>query len=230
MAALSQESPSTLKGPAAAARARKRRMALRKQNAFVEEVIDGGSNRRTRSNKTSTEVLVDPVTNELKPSITGIKKQSRYIPGVPMTKEELKAWRKEARRVRNRESAAASRRKNRDRTGVLEGEVETMTSKYAAALRYIMDLEGSSNDSFTPQVLRQDLMETRENSLPSQVRPTKSFSFGVAPLSLNAMEEHDRESIGNGGISSYDITRQQQQQPHIMAMISRPTAACVLIS
>jgi len=150
---------------------------------------------------------------------------------VPMTKEELKSWRKEARRVRNRESAAASRRRNRARIDVLEDEVEAMRSKYAAALRHIMDLEGSSNDSFTPQVLRQDLMEVRENSLPpSKVTSAKSFSFGLAPLTLNAVEEHDMESIGNGGISSfYTTTQQQQQQPHIMAMISRPTAACVLI-
>merc|ERR1711935_202461 len=99
-------------------------MGLRKQNALAEEVIDGGSDKRSRSSKAGNGVRVDPVSSKPKPSITGIKKQSRYIPGVPMTKEELKTWRKEARRVRNRESAAASRRRNRDLLGVLEGEVD----------------------------------------------------------------------------------------------------------
>jgi chromosome segregation ATPase len=211
MAALSKES--SLKGPAAAARARKRRIALRKQNASMDEVIDGGASpKRSTSKKTSsdaTTLLVDPVTNKPKPSITGIKKQSRYMPGVPMTKEELKAWRKEARRVRNRESAAASRRRNRDRIGVLEAEVDAMKSKYAAALKHILDLEaGTSDSSFTPQVLRQDLMEARTQEVPQ-------VSCGTA-LTLNAVEQHEMECIGSGGIA-----------PHIM--IPRTTAACVLI-
>ena len=208
MAALSKETSSTLKGPAAAARARKRRIALRKQNVDLEEVIDGGSRKRSKINASETTgALVDSETKKPKPSITGIKKQSRYVPGVPMAKEELKAWRKEARRVRNRESAAESRRRNRDRIGVLESEVEVLKSKYAAALKYIMDLEG--NDSFTPQVLRQDLIEARTGA--SQVP-----KFPCGALTLNAVEQHEMECIGSGGIA-----------PHIL--ISRPTAACVLI-
>lgn len=37
------------------------------------------------------------------------KYQNRYVPDVPMTKEQEAEWRREARRKRNRESAAASR-------------------------------------------------------------------------------------------------------------------------
>ena len=51
-----------------------------------------------------------------------------------MTRDELKAWRKEARRVRNRESAAASRKRNRERIDELESEVDALKTKYAAAL------------------------------------------------------------------------------------------------
>lgn len=61
------------------------------------------------------------------------KKQVRYDPEVPMTKEEAAAWRKEQRKVRNRESAAASRQKTRDRIEELEAEVEAIKAKYAAA-------------------------------------------------------------------------------------------------
>ena len=216
MAALSKETP--LKGPAAAARARKRRIALRKQNASMDEVIDGGARKRSKKEVVSDteEDLYDEEDEEEedykpKPSITGIKKQSRYMPGVPMTKDELKAWRKEARRVRNRESAAASRRRNRDRIGVLESEVEVLKSKYAAALKFIVDLEGgTSSSAFTPQVLRQDLIEVR--TTPQGV--PQAVSCGA--LTLNAVEQHEMECIGSGGIA-----------PHIM--ISRPTAACVLI-
>jgi hypothetical protein len=105
-----------------------------------------------------------------KPHITGIKKQSRYDPGVTMTKDELKAWRKEARRVRNRESAAASRKKNREAIDKYEAEVKVVQTKYDAALQYILDLEAklrrsgsSSSSSFYPSdVLRQDLEEIKE--------------------------------------------------------------------
>lgn len=82
--------------------------------------------------------------SERKPHITGIKKQSRYDPGVPMTKEELVAWRKEARRVRNRESAAASRRKTKDRISELEEQLDYLQSKYDAAMERILDLEATN--------------------------------------------------------------------------------------
>ena len=70
--------------------------------------------------------------------IPGVKKQARYVPAVSMSKEELTLWRKEARRVRNRESAAASRQKTQKRIAELEEEVGTITMKYEAALRRIV--------------------------------------------------------------------------------------------
>jgi hypothetical protein len=222
MAALSKDPPKP-KGHAEAAHARKRRIALRKQAAATDEVMDfaGGSQpKKARINQ--GEVLVDPVSDKPKPSITGIKKQSRYIPGVPMAKDELKEWRKEARRVRNRESAAASRGRNRDRIGELEYEVEALNSKYAAAMQHIIDLEGgSSNDSFTPEVLRQDLSIIRNNSgsYPSpkvtSINAKGSPITNATPFTLNTKENH--------------IENVQKKHQHIMAMISRPIA-CVLIS
>lgn len=103
-----------------------------------------------------------------KPSITGIKKQHRYDPGVQMTRDELKAWRKEARRVRNRESAAASRKRNRDRITELEQEVRAITSKYGAALRHILRMEEGHSHAPRPSVLRQDLQETTWEASPRQ--------------------------------------------------------------
>jgi len=154
-----------------------------------------GSNKRSRATLSSDEEE-EPVTvaswstevsafdetaqpKRKKPHITGIKRQSRYDPGVSMTKEELKAWRKEARRVRNRESAAASRRKNREAITKLETEVEDMKTKYCEALRYILQLEderqqigaGSSSTSATSLLLRQDLQEMKKSpkSMPDDV-------------------------------------------------------------
>eukprot|EP00980_Cylindrotheca_fusiformis_P017898 scaffold5682_cov140-Cylindrotheca_fusiformis.AAC.9 len=219
MAALSDETP-TPEGPAAAARARKRRIALRKKAAASDEVIDGEEGPPSKKARAGEEdSVIDPDTDKPKPSITGIKKQSRYMPGVPMTKEELKEWRKEARRVRNRESAAASRRRNRDRIGELEGELETLNSKYAAALQYIADLEGScSKDCFTPRILRQDLKGVRGNtgSVPCPEvtfgGTNEAFITNTAPFTFDMKENH----FGNV----------QKKHQHIMAMISRPIA-CV---
>lgn len=58
------------------------------------------------------------------------KAQVTYNPEISMTKEQLTTWRREQRRVRNRESAAASRRKVRDRIGELEDEVDIWKRRY----------------------------------------------------------------------------------------------------
>ena len=77
-----------------------------------------------------------------KESSNNKKTQVRYDPEVPMDKDQLAAWRKEARRVRNRESAAASRQRIRDRINVLEGEVGQWKQKYAMAMERLEQLEG----------------------------------------------------------------------------------------
>jgi len=124
-----------------------------------------------------------------KPHITGIKKQSRYDPGVTLNKDELKAWRKEARRVRNRESAAASRKKNRESIESLQTKVDNVTAKYTAALQYILDLEGNyesqqEQTATTPSpstTLRQDLEEIKK-TMPSSSPGTFSVSRPCSPV------------------------------------------------
>lgn len=131
------------------------------------------------TNDMSTDVSESGGRNQ-RPSIRGIKKQSRYVPGVPMTKEELSAWRKEARRVRNRESAAASRKRTRDRIEELEGQVKILESKYSAALKTIVELEAARNknsnhhqEAFTPTCLKQDLVHLGICSSPLMSRRRK---------------------------------------------------------
>ena len=58
-----------------------------------------------------------------------------------MSKEQLAAWRREARRVRNRESAAASRQRIRNRITELETEVEDWKSKYNRAMQRLEGLQ-----------------------------------------------------------------------------------------
>ena len=202
--------------PNVASLARKRRIELRNMQRG-SEVSDEASTESKKA-RVDAEVLVDPVTSKPKPSITGIKKQSRYDPGVPMTRDELTTWRKEARRVRNRESAAESRKRNRDRISELETEVDALKSKYAAALNRILELEAAAavNDSFTPTVLRQDLtqMPTPRGSVPASPRVTSNtVSPPLSPTSSFSLtgEKHHEETVN-------------QKYQHIMEMISRPIA------
>lgn len=69
------------------------------------------------------------------------KTQIRYDPDVPMSKDQLAAWRREARRVRNRESAAASRQRIRNRISELEDEVGEWKTKYSQAIQRLEALE-----------------------------------------------------------------------------------------
>jgi len=151
------------------------RMALEAEPVVVSSssVVPSESSSETTvdNSKSAPKDIVESMRKK-KPHITGIKKQSRYDPGVAMTKDELKAWRKEARRVRNRESAAASRKKNKEAIDHLEAQVKEVQTKYDSALRYILALEeelrrsgSSSSSSFYPStVLRQDLKEARKTS------------------------------------------------------------------
>lgn len=130
-------------GDMASLQARKRRMERRAKQGHVsataEDASDHDGPARKKPKGLSKDVLA---------KIPGVKKQARYVPVVDgsqpvnMSKEELTLWRKEARRVRNRESAAASRQKTQGRITELEAQVATLTSKYQAALAHISELEG----------------------------------------------------------------------------------------
>jgi hypothetical protein len=69
------------------------------------------------------------------------KAQIRYEPAVAMDKDQLTAWRREARRVRNRESAAASRMKTKERIQELEEQVGCWKQKYLAAMDRMQELQ-----------------------------------------------------------------------------------------
>ena len=73
--------------------------------------------------------------------VSSQSKQNKYVPETPMTKEEMTAWRKEARKVRNRQSAAASREKIRNRIKFLEGKVDEWKTKYEEVEKRLQLLE-----------------------------------------------------------------------------------------
>jgi len=83
-------------------------------------------------------------TNTKKKVLSKKKPQMKYDPDVPMSKEEAAAWRREQRRKRNRESAALSRQRQRDRIGDLEVEVEEWKTKAENILKRIKCLEDAT--------------------------------------------------------------------------------------
>jgi len=68
--------------------------------------------------------------------------QLKYDPDLPMTKDQTRAWRREQRRKRNRESAAACRKRQRDLISILEGEVAEWKAKFDNALSKIKERDG----------------------------------------------------------------------------------------
>jgi muconolactone delta-isomerase len=87
-------------------------------------------------------VSSDSDNNNTKSSRNNKKKtQVRYEPAVPMDKDQLAAWRREARRVRNRESAAASRMKTKGRIQELEEQVGCWKQKYLDAMDRLREMQ-----------------------------------------------------------------------------------------
>jgi hypothetical protein len=86
-------------------------------------------------------ITIQPIVTICKSS--GNKRpQMKYDPEVPLSKEETSAWRREQRRKRNRESAAACRKRQRDRISELEGEVSDWKAKFEEAVKKLREIDG----------------------------------------------------------------------------------------
>lgn len=107
----------------------------------------------------------------------------RYDPEVPMTKEEAAAWRREARRVRNRQSAAASRQKTRDRIEELEAEVQGWQNKMAALQVKVRAYEQEHSVEIAPACDTQvSAPQVKKEVSSSSVSPSQIASATAAAL------------------------------------------------
>jgi hypothetical protein len=126
------------------------------------------------------------------------KPQMKYDPDVPMTKEEAAAWRREQRRKRNRESAALSRQRQRDRIADLEVEVSEWKTKVESIMDRIKKLEetsGIDSRNLVPNVsielagikhlsgpaLNLEVSSTAATTASSTIMPSKFVSPPVSP-------------------------------------------------
>jgi hypothetical protein len=197
--------------------ARKRRIQRVRAHRNGDDDDDDSSSASKRARLEDSEVDEE---GRPKPSLRGIKKQSRYEPGVPMSKEELAAWRKEARRVRNRESAAASRQKTRERIEELEAQVTELQGRYDNALARIAELEGKKEPTSVTLSLPSNTVPKRVSPQASpQLSPVTSPEPPYQALSLDDLSEANlHHAASQLLLPLHDI------HP---SMISRPTAVCV---
>jgi len=171
-------------------------------------------------------------------SIRGVKKQARYDPGVPMTKAELREWRKEARRVRNRESAAASRMKTRSRIGELETEVSSMKDKYGAALQRIAELEATleeirnnNNNTTTSSPSIISITSTPRQTPVSEVCLLSSLDpITLSPVSSYSDKSSDDEGENRSGRRNSNTSHEETVSnfQHTTNSIGRPNALGVI--
>ena len=152
----------------------------------------------------------------VKQSMGAKRPQMKYDPDVPMTKEETSAWRREQRRKRNRESAAACRKRQRDRINELEGEVADWRAKFDDAFNKLKAMDGGSAAELEAQLDTLFAMPTHDPedaddrcSTPPAVSSSAAIPFSqggrnvgashvisphdhpkfIPPLTLSAVEE-----------------------------------------
>jgi len=100
------------------------------------------SKRKRKGSSCSDKGESDPLTKVSSMLLKSKSKyQNHYAPVIPLTPEEEAEWRREARRKRNRDSAAASRQKVRSKIQCLEQEVQEWKSKYDALFQKMTAME-----------------------------------------------------------------------------------------
>ena len=150
------------------------------------------------SGKNNTDELSNAQTKTPSKPKRKVKTNIRYDPDVPMSKEETAAWRREARRVRNRESAAASRQKTKTRIEELENELKKWKEKYNEAQTLLLEAH-SQGFSNMPLVLNSNqTQDYRNHSAIPQLDPTfNNISVSVSIPQLQEIKVHINQQTNN---------------------------------
>lgn len=149
------------------------------------------SRRPAKKRKISADLPSSTVALPTKPkSILHGKPQNYYAPPDGLSKEEMTAWRKEERKKRNRESAAASRNKIKGRITELESELSEWKQKYADMedkmrameqhIQLLTQLNGNSS-STQSQAVPPPTAISHPNSPQISPVPSTVTSFALQP-------------------------------------------------
>jgi len=119
--------------------------------------------------------------------------QMKYDPAVPMSKEETSAWRREQRRKRNRESAAACRKRQRDRISELDVEVNEWKTKFEDALMKLKGVDGESAKELEEQLETMfALAPTRCSTPPTVPDAVRSVTIPVGVTGSHVVSPYER--------------------------------------
>ncbi|KAL7517345.1 hypothetical protein ACHAWX_002275 [Stephanocyclus meneghinianus] len=134
--------------------------------SFSGETSDSSLSGIESTNATPS-IVIQPIVTVCKSSSGTKRPQMKYDPEVPLSKEETSAWRREQRRKRNRESAAACRKRQRDRISELEIEVSGWKAKFDEAVRKLRDIEGEEGAEIEVQAIETLYPERSSCATPS---------------------------------------------------------------
>mmetsp|Transcript_10205 Transcript_10205/g.22641 ORF Transcript_10205/g.22641 Transcript_10205/m.22641 type:complete len:295 (-) Transcript_10205:563-1447(-) len=137
--------------------------------------------------------------------------QKRYDPDVPMSKEHAAEWRREQRRKRNRESAAASRKKTRDRITDLESIVMEMQRSYEAVVKRLRKYEPDAFSEDVP-LKRTTAPLTVSNPITYQAESCVTPSPPLSPK--DCMSVPTEEHSANLSIVSTEANNWQNHLPN----------------
>ena len=160
----------------------------------VSDITDEESvSSELRCSASSPAIAASNTVTTKKKIATKKKPQMKYDPDVPMSKEEAAAWRREQRRKRNRESAALSRQRQRDRIGDLEVEVDEWKNKVESIMERIKKLEeasGIDSKTIVPEPV-QNQEHSLEQSLVFEVAGINESKFVSPPPSPGHSPLHE---------------------------------------
>mmetsp|Transcript_27393 Transcript_27393/g.31325 ORF Transcript_27393/g.31325 Transcript_27393/m.31325 type:complete len:318 (-) Transcript_27393:351-1304(-) len=196
-----------------------------------KEILASHKNGKKQKLEQSEDIKTTTITATTKAKVvkSSTKYQNRYEPGVPMTKEQEAEWRLEARRQRNRESAAASRNKVRNRIEELESEVEDWKGKYSSLLKRIDLLENAMPSySLTPKTIYvPSSIATSCGGTQTDVICNDLSKSLVSDCGSSSSDSRRSEEVSDKQLL-FPIQQQQQQNvtktldPHVIEMTSRP--------
>jgi hypothetical protein len=117
-----------------------------------------------------------------KSPLAGLPQNYYAPPSANMTPEELQAWRKEQRRERNRQSAAASRQQTKARIAELEGEVLKYKTQYEEMKRRMEGMERQIK-------LLTEFSEAKMTPKMQMVTPPASYPNSPSRSPVHELEE-----------------------------------------
>jgi hypothetical protein len=164
------------------------------------------------------------------------KYQNRYVPDIAMSKEEEMVWRREARKQRNRESAANSRNKVRNRIEELENEVADWKSKYADLMERISSLEKDLVSNCTHEQLSSLVPSSPVTGTPKNIYIPSSVSSCSSgenlDLSVPLVPDLSKSNVvtSSSAVSLHELPINVQNVTnnidlHVIDSTSRPAAS-----